>query len=502
MGVRMIVGDVRRVLDDIPDHSVDLVFTSPPFFNLRSYLHPDDPNKGSEIGAEATPAGYLETMLGLTEKLGDKLTEFGSLCVELGDSMAGSGGAGGDYNSGGLREGQQRFDGTAKKARREGGDAGRMRATRVAASKARGKPDGGSWPNRQVDTELGIRPREIRWKGQRDGFPLDKSHIGIPTLYTWSLAYGRNLLAEPFTAMELLEWIDALCAQGWSAEQALAYAGGWVAEHQYDYRHARRFEPWRIRNLAVWIRPNPSVGREGDKFRRSTSYITMACRSRDRWFDLDAVRKPNPRWDEFSRSRAQLNRGAPGYHTEDDESNAMQNPLGAPPSDHFFLSPAQYRGSHYAVMPTALCDVPIEAMCPRRVCRTCSQPSRRLSDAQPSPYTDEPGVADRRRGERSGVAATGKRHGDTSRVAVTTTWTTCGCPGTDGLRMDGMHTGEGWRPGVVLDPFGGSGTTGVAAAARGRDAILVDLDERNVALTSERIGIWLDSVEMLGAVNG
>lgn len=79
-----------------------------------------------------------------------------------------------------------------------------------------------------------------------------------------------------------------------------------------------------------------------------------------------------------------------------------------------------------------------------------------------------------------------------STAYTTTGWSTCGCPGTDGIRLDGYHTGAGWRPGVVLDPFGGSGTVGLVATGRGRDAILVDLDARNLELARERIGLWLE----------
>jgi len=39
---------------------------------------------------------------------------------------------------------------------------------------------------------------------------------------------------------------------------------------------------------------------------------------------------------------------------------------------------------------------------------------------------------------------------------------------------------------TVLDPFGGSGTVGIVAAEEGRGAILIDLDERSVALMRSR----------------
>jgi site-specific DNA-methyltransferase (cytosine-N4-specific) len=141
--VRYLIGDVRDVLAGIPDNSVDLLVTSPPFLALRSYLPADHPDKHREIGSEPDPATFLDTLLALTADWSRVLAPHGSICVELGDTYSGSGGAGGDYNPDGLREGQGKFDGSA---RREG------------------------------------------------GWPLSKSMCIIPHLYTASLAYGRNLL--------------------------------------------------------------------------------------------------------------------------------------------------------------------------------------------------------------------------------------------------------------------------------------------------------------------
>lgn len=49
-----------------------------------------------------------------------------------------------------------------------------------------------------------------------------------------------------------------------------------------------------------------------------------------------------------------------------------------------------------------------------------------------------------------------------------------------------------WRPGHVLDPFGGSGTTAVAATGLGRDCTLIDIDARNADLAQERVGMFLE----------
>ena len=58
-------------------------------------------------------------------------------------------------------------------------------------------------------------------------------------------------------------------------------------------------------------------------------------------------------------------------------------------------------------------------------------------------------------------------------------------------RCDGTH----WRPGTVLDPFAGSGTTLAVAVGHGRNAIGIDLDERNVELALDRVGPMFLTVE-------
>lgn len=241
MTTRLLVGDVFERMAELPDDSFDLIVTSPPFLALRSYLPDDHPDKDKEIGSEATPAEYLDTLLALTAEWRRLLAPHGSLAVELGDTYAGSGGAGGDYNDDGWRQGQPKF--------------GRLTGAAV---------------------------------------PLDKSLLMLPTLYPACLAYGRNLLTgEPSPAGR-----------------------------------------WRIRNLKPWIRSNPPVGALGDKERPATSYITVACTSASRWFDLDAVRTPHTTPDTRSDVRypRQMN-GRLGTDGENGPSANGNNPGGAPPLD-------------------------------------------------------------------------------------------------------------------------------------------------------------------------
>ena len=378
------VGDVFDVMAGLPDESVDLVLTSPPFLALRNYLPADHPDKGREIGTEPTPAEFLDTLLALTAEWGRLLTPHGSLCVELGDSYASTGGSGGDIT------------GTSKQ-------------TQVAKD---------------------------RWAGsdKRPGWPLAKSLCGIPTLYTWSLAYGRNLLTgEPSPA-----------------------------------------GMWRIRNLVVWARPNPPVGALGDKFRPATSYVTVATRAGDRWFDLDAVRTepkhPNATHTVGNVADTRGDHGEPAKRIEN-------NSAGAPPLDYWEIPTQPYKGAHYAAWPPALLLKPIEAMCPREVCRTCGTPRRRIVETLSPPVVDESHAGKDRTQGRNVGGTFAKSHTVTPAEPETVGWSDCG------------H--DNYRPGVVLDPFAGSGTTLAVATGMGRDAIGIDIDERNADLARDRVGMFL-----------
>lgn len=280
-----------------------------------------------------------------------------------------------------------------------------------------------------------------RFKKKDDGWPLAKSKALIPELYRIALAYGINpLTGQPSPAGR-----------------------------------------WRVRNVVTWCRPNPPVGALGDKYRPATSDMVIACRASDRWFDLDAVRGPaspntHARVAQGVEARTDLpSRQRDGNWSTLPETNS-DPAAGAPPLDYWVIPPGGYPGSHYAVYPPELCRIPVESMCPRQVCTVCGAPRRRMVETSytPNRNTNGPQSIDRKHidGGSAGFDVRADRH------TSTLGWSDCG------------H--DSWRNGIVFDPFGGSGTTGMVAVGHGRDALMIDIDERNADLARERIGMFLD----------
>ena len=143
------IGDTRDVIATIPDGSVSLIATSPPFIALRSYLPADHPDKHAEIGSEPDPATFIDTLLELTAEWGRVLAPWGSIAIELGDTFAGGGGDNHLYEGSNKAGG---FNGSAAQ---------------------------GALPGR---------------KRTPTGWPRAKCLALVPQAYALSLAYGRNVL--------------------------------------------------------------------------------------------------------------------------------------------------------------------------------------------------------------------------------------------------------------------------------------------------------------------
>lgn len=75
----------------LPDESVDLIVTSPPYFALRSYQD-DGAHYAGQIGSEESPKEFLEALWAATREMARVLKPSGSIFVNLGDKYAGSGG--------------------------------------------------------------------------------------------------------------------------------------------------------------------------------------------------------------------------------------------------------------------------------------------------------------------------------------------------------------------------------------------------------------------------
>ena len=90
-GAVIVLGDVRSVVRDLPDASIDCVVTSPPYWGLRDY------GVDGQIGLEQSPGAYVSELVEVFREIRRALKDDGTIWVNLGDSYAATTkGAGGE----------------------------------------------------------------------------------------------------------------------------------------------------------------------------------------------------------------------------------------------------------------------------------------------------------------------------------------------------------------------------------------------------------------------
>lgn len=113
----------------LPDASVDLVVTSPPYFGLRSYQDGGEHYAG-QIGDEATPAEFVDALIAATREMVRVLKPSGSIWVNLGDKYARTGGGGGGSSDGKTgRNGTKKGSPSGLPAASPGGEESRKAGT-------------------------------------------------------------------------------------------------------------------------------------------------------------------------------------------------------------------------------------------------------------------------------------------------------------------------------------------------------------------------------------
>ena len=239
---------------------------------------------------------------------------------------------------------------------------------------------------------------------------------------------------------------------------------------------ALQADGWYLRQDIIWAKPNPMPESVKDRCTKAHEYIFLLTKSARYYYDADAVREPNS---ETSHTGGQY-RNEWKYTAIGHGSSTSQMRVGVPIPRNgrnrrsvWTITPKPYRGAHFAVMPPDLAELCILAGTSKRgCCPACGKPWERVVDkANPKGRRDRGGPNDgpRDAGIWSGLAGT--------REYTTVGWQP-GCKCSAGLPV----------PCTVLDPFGGSGTTGYIASRNGCRAVMIELNPKYAKLAHDRCG--------------
>ena len=209
---------------------------------------------------------------------------------------------------------------------------------------------------------------------------------------------------------------------------------------------------WLVRNRVVWAKTNPMPTSTRDRLNLTWELLVLLVRRRTYYFDLDAIREPHR-----STQRPRARTGALARQPERNgwvgplasNRNRLLEPggggvaghrLGKNPGDVWPIATRGAGNGHHAVFPPDLVSRPILATCSPRVCGGCALPA--------APTT-----------RRRGPTASGPR----------------------------CHAPVDVEPGIVLDPFYGTGTVGLVAQEHDRDWVGIELSPAYARFARRRI---------------
>jgi DNA methylase len=240
-----------------------------------------------------------------------------------------------------------------------------------------------------------------------------------------------------------------------------------------------------LRAEIVWHKTNGLPESVTDRVRRSHESVFHFTKRARYYSALDGIRLPHTgHHGHDARAARSSDTGANHRALAHDET--LYNPLGKLPGSVWPIpsqrldAPPSLGVEHYAAFPTALVRPIIAGWSPAAVCSSCDQGRRPvvvktldvagMSRRTRPKYIDGAEPAGNTRGMNAEIAP----HGTT---VATITGYTCRCGDTTAPA----------RPGVVLDPFGGTGTTVMVADVLGRHGIGVDRSADYCRLAAWRV---------------
>ncbi len=234
---------------------------------------------------------------------------------------------------------------------------------------------------------------------------------------------------------------------------------------------------WILRNEIIWHKPNCMPSSVRDRFTVDFEKLYFFTKSQKYFFEQQFDKANyDGRKDTLMKGSAKYNQPMmPGKkpHTmalrgherwqKDDRGNYIRNKRCV-----WTINTRPFKDAHFATFPPELIETPTKAGCPALVCVRCGKPRFPIYKTKAKQHS---------------IGATSGMY-----------WKTRDFKGDNTVRNMSEKIGysdcecnAGWKHGIVLDPFIGSGTTAVVAENFGRDFIGIELNPKYVAIAEKRI---------------
>lgn len=245
-----------------------------------------------------------------------------------------------------------------------------------------------------------------------------------------------------------------------------SYKQGHLVGVPWRFAFAMVDSGWNLKRDVIWYKRDPMP--ESAKTRPTTTheYLFMFTKTDNNYYDWYAVQEDAVWTDKRHGTKVEYD----GKYDGDETGVRAFAQVGDKRllRSVWDITTVSFPDAHFATFPPELPSRCIRASCPELVCTACGKPKTRIVERVPLDRNELPRSHPEWRPSRydlgkagSDVApGPGQRYSQAKHIG----WSDCGC-------------GAGWRRGIVLDPFLGSGTTAITARALNRHSVGYELNE-------------------------
>jgi DNA modification methylase len=247
---------------------------------------------------------------------------------------------------------------------------------------------------------------------------------------------------------------------------------------------------WILRQDIIWSKPNPMPESVRDRCTKSHEYIFLFSKNPQYFFDNEAIKEEAKDKDKVympyksgkNISEQKFNETKTGKTTIVVGDKVNRRSV-------WSITVKSFKDAHFATYPPDLIEPCVLAGCPEKVCKECGKPYVRKVEKGDYNKEHQKSCGGNVDGQYTGTSTkdyesaraqdaseTKKRILESLRETIDLGFhKNCNCKTDD------------YKSGVVLDPFGGAGTTGLVADRLGRDAILIELNKDYAHIADDRL---------------
>ena len=280
-----------------------------------------------------------------------------------------------------------------------------------------------------------------------------------------------------------------------SQQDPVGKTGIQSTKYQYNFKHKKNYSStyktkslvqipsrfaiemtdrgWILRNEIIWHKPSCMPASVKDRYTVDFEKMFFFTKNPKYYFkqQLEPVKEVSLKRAQYGLDQTDYDMKAVNVQGLDKMGERFVNPNGRNKRTVWNVNVASFKGAHFAVYPPELIESPIDAGCPEFVDKKTGIPRERVMEKTSLERHELPKDNPNHRPERyDGKYEQGQRYASYDDKGYT----------------DGRDDDE-FTPGIVLDPFFGSGTTAEVAMKQDKDWVGIELNPEFVKISDERL---------------